>query len=1372
MRNNRHSFKASIFLAIFLQVFANFSASFAQADTPPPGTVKAKLHDGAGQPISSTSGAINAKVVSSTSDPVFNALVFGGSSIDPRDIRALTAADVLSCKQDGPWSVSISGALALPTGAATEATLATVAKETGGNLESIADSAADISSAVQSLNSKVTAVNTGAVVVSSSALPAGAATQATLATRASEATLATRASEATLSTATTKLTSIDNKITTTVDGIKVDVGGATFTASSDLNDGAGNPITSTVDGAKRRLDVDIDSPVSIEGGNAAAVKVDGSAVTQPVSAASLPLPTGAATQSTLAAINTKITTTANGIAVDNSGVTQPVSVATLPLPTGAATEATLASRATEATQQVVRDRVVDVNNKLNTLGQKTMAGSVPVTVASDQGPIAVNGTVAVTGVATEATLSGLNAKIKAYDVDTSGVTENVQGVTIRLPGASGSTSGGTAAAPLRIDPTGTTTQPVSVVAGTISLPSGSATEAKQDAGNASLAAIDADIDTTLSSRASESTLATVNAKVPSGLTVNVNKLLVDNSGQTQPISAAALPLPSGAATAANQTTGNNSLSAINAKITAVDTGNVTVSASALPTGAATEATLATRASEATLATRASEATLATRASESTVSALNGKILSVDLDSGAGNQAAQGVNLRFAGSGGSVEAGTASSPLRIDPTGATTQPVSVSSSALPSGAATEATLATRASEATLATRASEATLSALDAKVTAVDTGNVTVSASALPAGAATAAKQDTGNASLSSIDTKVATAAKQDTGNGSLASIDGKLNSLGQKASNASVPVVIAGDQSAIPATQSGTWNITNVSGTVSLPTGAATAAKQDTGNASLASIDTKTIKSDTDNVTIVGSTLPSGAATEATLATRASEATLAALNGKVTTVDTGNVVVSSSALPSGAATAARQDTGNASAASIDSKLGTLGQKLATGSAPVVIASDQSAIPSSQSGTWNINNVSGTVSLPTGAATAANQSTANTSLSAIQSSTASLDTKADVNLSTRASESTVSALNAKFSSLGQKTMANSAPVVISSDQSALPASQSGTWSTRTQDGAGNALTSTVVGSTRSLDANVSKSVTADDISTTGSITTACATPTAACAGTAAIVMPINGVASTEVQITGTFSGASLNVDGTADGTNWIMLLTATGGSGLFSTTAISAAGKYKVMRPAGLKQLRVRASALASGTVGVVMNASSGVAIAEVVQLNPLNAQTQINAENSGAAVKVQADATGNLNVVGNVAAGATDSGNPVKMGGKYNSTAPVLTDGQRGDMQVDRNGRQKINTGGDSFSNITAAGTSTLRSGAGRLIAVCVNTNGGNGNTLTMYDNTTGTGTTIGQITTSGGTVPGNCGRYDLPFATGLTAVTTGTSNWTVIYQ
>lgn len=62
------------------------------------------------------------------------------------------------------------------------------------------------------------------------------------------------------------------------------------------------------------------------------------------------------------------------------------------------------------------------------------------------------------------------------------------------------------------------------------------------------------------------------------------------------------------------------------------------------------------------------------------------------------------------------------------------------------------------------------------------TNTVVVSAASLPlpAGASTGAKQDTGNASLASIDGKLpagglATSGKQDTGNASLASIDGKL---------------------------------------------------------------------------------------------------------------------------------------------------------------------------------------------------------------------------------------------------------------------------------------------------------------------------------------------------------------------------------------------------------------------------------------------------------------------------------------------------------------------------------------------------------------------------------------------------------------------
>lgn len=71
--------------------------------------------------------------------------------------------------------------------------------------------------------------------------------------------------------------------------------------------------------------------------------------------------------------------------------------------------------------------------------------------------------------------------------------------------------------------------------------------------------------------------------------------------------------------------------------------------------------------------------------------------------------------------------------------------------------------------------------------------------------------------------------------------------------------------------------------------------------------------------------------------------------------------------------------------------------------------------------------------------------------------------------------------------------------------------------------------------------------------------------------------------------------------------------------------------------------------------------------------------------------------------VGGNVASGATDSGNPVKAGGKYNSTLPTLTDGQRGDVQLDSRGRlrtqpeQPTPNSGGSYTQGDIAGATTL---------------------------------------------------------------------------
>lgn len=85
---------------------------------------------------------------------------------------------------------------------------------------------------------------------------------------------------------------------------------------------------------------------------------------------------------------------------------------------------------------------------------------------------------------------------------------------------------------------------------------------------------------------------------------------------------------------------------------------------------------------------------------------------------------------------------------------------------------------------------------------------------------------------------------------------------------------------------------------------------------------------------------------------------------------------------------------------------------------------------------------------------------------------------------------------------------------------------------------------------------------------------------------------------------------------------------------------------------------------------------------------------------------------TGSLaqEVQGNVAAGAVDSGKPVKIGGVYNTTAPTYTNTQRGDLQIDARGNLKtlttasLVTGSDARVNIVGLVAADSGSGSGLL--------------------------------------------------------------------
>lgn len=182
-----------------------------------------------------------------------------------------------------------------------------------------------------------------------------------------------------------------------------------------------------------------------------ALLTDSSAITQPVSAISLPLPTGAATQTTLAlvktntdkldvnlstipdtlakesggnlaSINTKLptlTTTVNGLKVDGSAVTQPVSATSLPLPSGAATTANqLDSIALETT----------IDSNINTIKNKLATGTILVDGSAVTQPISATSLPLPTGAANQTTLSSINTNIDTLvNVDFS--TATAQGTT-------------------------------------------------------------------------------------------------------------------------------------------------------------------------------------------------------------------------------------------------------------------------------------------------------------------------------------------------------------------------------------------------------------------------------------------------------------------------------------------------------------------------------------------------------------------------------------------------------------------------------------------------------------------------------------------------------------------------------------------------------------------------------------------------------------------------------------------------------------------------------------------------------------------------------------------------------------------------------
>lgn len=502
-----------------------------------------------------------------------------------------------------------------------------------------------------------------------------------------------------------------------------------------------------------------------------------------------------------------------------------------------------------------------------------------------------------------------------------------------------------------------------------------------------------------------------------------------------------------------------------------------------------------------------------------------------------------------------------------------------------------------------------------------------------------------------------------------------------------------------VNAAQSGAWNITNVTGTVSLPTGASTAANQATEISSLS-----TIATNTGNIPTVGQKTMS-ASTPVAIASDQSTLPISA---------------ASLPLPAGAATSALQTTANTSLSSIDGKLNSLGQKVSASSMPVVISSDQSAIPitgsitatnpsigtngsAGPSMTTQVGGVDGSgnlqaakvnashaflvdgsavtqpvsaasLPLPAGAATSTLQTTGNTSLS-------SIDSKVPANLTVTATRLltdgsgvtqpvsgtvTANAGTGTFT-VGQATGTNLHTVV---DSGAVTANI-GTTN-------GLALDATV--------ANIQGSVSGGTAGTKSSLSGGqflTSAPTLTNGQQAALQLDVNGNLKTTATLSASTVTANQGTPNSAangwpvkptDGTNSQSFTGA--GEAKVSVTQPLPAGSNTIggVNQAGTWTVQPGNTA---NTTPWLATINQGGNSASVTGSNALKVDgSAVTQPVSGTVTASQATASSlNAQVVGNVASGASDSGNPVKIGGVFNTTLPTLTNGQRGDLQLASNG-------------------------------------------------------------------------------------------------
>lgn len=1036
------------------------------------------------------------------------------------------------------------------------------------------------------------------------------------------------------------------------------VAGSALIGSIELTDGGGT------------------NKASISAGGA--IKTDSSTTTQPISAISLPLPSGAATSAKQPEIGVAGTassdvlsvqgiTSMTPLKVDGSAVTQPVSAVSLPLPSGASTVAKQPALGTAGTasSDVISIQGISGMTVIKTDGSGTtqpVSGTVTANMGTTNG-LALDSTVAKLNIAQSAPLGSNTGPMVQGSVSTSSptyTTGDINPVSMTTAGA------------VRVDATATT-QPVSGtinaaqsgtwnvanVSGTVSLPTGAATSAKQPVpGTAGTASSD---------------VLTVQG------IASMTALKVDGSATTQPVSgtvtanagsglfndASVGATSSAVPGSASYLAGNKSGNLVGLTLDTSGNLNVNVAAGGGGGSGGTSSNYGSAFPTTGTAIGASDGT-------------NMQGLQVE--------SSTNKNLRVALYNGGTEASiTGSNALKVDGS-ATTQPITGSVTASGTVTANQGTANATPWNENLAQvggsslALGQTTMSASVPVTIANNQSALTVSQSTgsnlhavLDSGSTTTVTQSTGSNLHTVIDSGAITATTNaDTTIGGTTApskellIAGKTNDgtpqyqpLPEGAGGRSVIIEGVAGGTAVPisgtvsanAAQSGTWNINNISGAISLPTGAAIASKQPAiGTAGTASNDVLSVQG-------VASMTP--LKVDGSASTQPVSGTITVngiLVGQGSATSGENGMLTQGAVTSTAPTYTTAQTSPIS-------LTTAGALRTDASATTQPISGTVSANASQTGTWNVTNVSGTVSLPTGAATSAKQpaigiaGTASNDVLSIQGIASMTPLKTDASATTQPVSGTVT--------VAQATGSNLHAVLDSSSTTAV-----------TQPTASN-LNAQVVGAVASAGSN-----SGNPIKTAGVFNTTQPTVT-----TGQIVDIQTTARGAQIVATGTDTFNTTINTALPAGTNVIGHVIADSGS----TTAVTSL------------------PALVAGTnmIGhVIADSGSTTAVTSLPSIpagaNTIGAVTQAsgpwtnNLTQIGGTTIVTGGTSGLVAVGGPVASGSSNADNPLKIGGAFNTTQPTVTNGQMIDAQMTARGAQIVSTGLDAFNvvinSITAA--------------------------------------------------------------------------------